>query len=174
MEVNGTEACWNTSTCLLLFVQTNISTVYRLVKLINKSINHTMNKNGVNNFAGLDHFHLHACVFSLCLLCEPSCQSLFVSVWGGGNWFQSWTRQLQCWRTSDSNWMTVVNHLQGSRLRQSQNLRQCDHFLHLVAHVQPVNLPIFKKKFPHWLVKGVNQRIWTHRWQADVCGGGGS
>ena len=39
----------------------------------------TINKNELDNFAGVDHFHLHSCLFSLCLSCEPSCQSLFVS-----------------------------------------------------------------------------------------------
>ena len=44
-----------------------------------------INKNELDNFAGLDNFHLHAFLFSMCLSCEPSCQSLFVSVWGGGS-----------------------------------------------------------------------------------------
>ena len=56
----------------------------RPVMIINISINHTINKNELDNFVSLDNFHLHACLFSSCLSREPSCQSLFVSVWGGG------------------------------------------------------------------------------------------
>ena len=43
-----------------------------------------INKNEPDNFAGLDNFHLHDCLFSSCLSREPSCQSLSVSVCGGG------------------------------------------------------------------------------------------
>ena len=35
-----------------------------------------INKNELDNFAGLDNFHLPACLFSSCLSREGSCQPL--------------------------------------------------------------------------------------------------
>ena len=39
-----------------------------------------INKNEIDNFAGLDNFYLHACLFPSCLSREPSCQSLCLCV----------------------------------------------------------------------------------------------
>ena len=56
-------------TCIIIAI-----IIIRPVTIINKSINHMVNKNELNNFAGLDNYHFHACLFHWCLSCESSCQ----------------------------------------------------------------------------------------------------
>ena len=41
--------------------------------------------------------------------------------------------------------------------------------LHLVAHVWPVNLPVFLFNTGTWKGRIKESGIWNHRWQANVC-----